>query len=114
MEKEANNIYLGQGIDVKATVKLGREAIKHGRVNFFTFNIQQGAIDAKTQAIIGSLTQILPDTGLNLEVAKQSYEINLIKQALEKSSGIQAQAAKLLGLNRTTLVEKMKRLKISN
>jgi hypothetical protein len=37
------------------------------------------------------------------------YEISLIKQALEKTSGVKNKAARLLGLNRTTLVEKIKK-----
>ena len=114
MDKDTKNIVLGQNIDTKIAVKLGQEAIRHGRVNFFTFNFQTGSIDAKSQSIIGSLTQILPENGLNLDIAKQNYEINLIKQALEQSDGVKAHAAKKLGMGRTTLVERMKRLKIDN
>ena len=36
-------------------------------------------------------------------------ERELIRQALKRSSGNKAQAANLLGMNRTTLVEKLKR-----
>ena len=42
----------------------------------------------------------------------ERLEAQLLEQALEKTSGNKAQAARLLGLNRTTLVEKVKRLQI--
>ena len=42
-----------------------------------------------------------------------NYERHLILQALESSSGVKNKAAQLLRMNRTTLVEKMKKLKIN-
>jgi DNA-binding NtrC family response regulator len=39
-------------------------------------------------------------------------ETSLILQALLMAGGVKARAAALLGINRTTLVEKIKRLKI--
>jgi len=56
---------------------------------------------------------VLPANGLNLKEAVMAYEVALIKQALEQTSGNKNQAAQLLNINRTTLVEKIKRLKIS-
>lgn len=55
----------------------------------------------------------LPDTGINLRSAVESFENNLIRQALERTRWNKNQAAKLLGLNRTTLVEMLKRKRIS-
>lgn len=55
----------------------------------------------------------LPDEGIHLKKTLESIEVDLILQALEKSSGVKNNAAKLLRLNRTTLIEKMKKLKIS-
>jgi transcriptional regulator with PAS, ATPase and Fis domain len=55
----------------------------------------------------------LPSNGLNLKAAVLAYEVSLIKQALHQTSGNKNQAAQLLHINRTTLVEKIKRLKIS-
>ena len=37
-------------------------------------------------------------------------ELSLIKQSLERTQGNKRQAAKLLNLKRTTLIEKLKRL----
>lgn len=40
-------------------------------------------------------------------------EINLINEALDKAHGIVAVAARILGVRRTTLIEKMKRYQIT-
>jgi transcriptional regulator with GAF, ATPase, and Fis domain len=50
--------------------------------------------------------------GICLNSAVTEFEKSLIIQSLEKSNGIKNRAAKLLHLNRTTLVEKIKRHKI--
>jgi len=51
----------------------------------------------------------IPEEGLDLAEAIANIEQTLIKQALEKSSNVKARAASLLRINRTTLVEKIKR-----
>jgi DNA-binding NtrC family response regulator len=51
----------------------------------------------------------LPATGIDLRQAVAEYEETLIDQALERTGGNRNAAAQLLGLNRTTLVEKLKR-----
>jgi len=51
----------------------------------------------------------LPDIGLNLREHMFSIESSLIHQALERSQGIVSHAAQLLGLRRTTLVEKLRK-----
>jgi DNA-binding NtrC family response regulator len=50
-----------------------------------------------------------PAEGLNLPQALQEFERRLILQALERSSWVKSRAAQLLSLNRTTLIEKMKK-----
>jgi len=52
----------------------------------------------------------LPIDGLDLDAYVGSIERELIYRALEKSGGNKGQAAKLLGLKRTTLVEKVRRM----
>ena len=52
----------------------------------------------------------LPAAGLELSSALATLERSLILQALERSGGNKSNAAKLLGLKRTTFVEKMRRL----
>jgi two-component system response regulator PilR (NtrC family) len=53
---------------------------------------------------------VLPDTGVNLEDVVASFERTLIHRALERTEGNKSQAAELLCLKRTTLIEKLKRL----
>jgi transcriptional regulator with PAS, ATPase and Fis domain len=51
----------------------------------------------------------LTDDGIDLAGTLRKIESRYIQQALEQTSGNKNQAASLLGLNRTTLVEKLKR-----
>jgi transcriptional regulator with PAS, ATPase and Fis domain len=48
--------------------------------------------------------------GLNLKSAVDNVEQRLIRIALERTSGNRTEAAALLGLNRTTLVEKLRKI----
>jgi DNA-binding NtrC family response regulator len=52
----------------------------------------------------------LPDDGLDLVGLIANIERDLIERSLERTNGNKGQAAKLLNLKRTTLVEKLKRL----
>jgi sigma-54 specific flagellar transcriptional regulator A len=52
----------------------------------------------------------LPEDGLDLRAHLTTIERQLIEQALQRSRGTVAQAARLLNLRRTTLVEKMRKL----
>ncbi len=49
-------------------------------------------------------------SGIDLNAALVGYEKRLILHALELYKGVKSQAAKYLNINRTTLIEKMKRL----
>ncbi len=51
----------------------------------------------------------IPDSGINFNNLVDQYERVLIGKALEKSGGVKNQAALLLNIKRTTLVEKMKK-----
>ena len=50
-----------------------------------------------------------PDEGVDLNKLVQEFETRLIRQALSKTGGVKNQAATLLQIKRTTLVEKMKK-----
>jgi DNA-binding NtrC family response regulator len=54
-------------------------------------------------------TVSLPEDGLDFNQAVNEFENELILQALQKTAGNKNKAASLLNLNRTTLVEKLKR-----
>jgi DNA-binding NtrC family response regulator len=55
---------------------------------------------------------LLPDRGINLNGLVEEMERTLISQAMQKAQGIKSKAADLLGLKRTTLLEKIKKLEI--
>ena len=55
----------------------------------------------------------LSPEGINLKDMVASIEISMIKQALSQSNGVVAKASEVLGLRRTTLVEKMKKYGIA-
>ncbi len=52
----------------------------------------------------------LPEDGVDLDAYIASIERELIERSLERTGGNKGQAARLLSLKRTTLVEKLKRL----
>jgi len=54
----------------------------------------------------------LPEGGLNLRDHLADIEVGLIRQALTASDGVVAHAAKLLGMRRTTLVEKLRKYQL--
>ena len=56
-----------------------------------------------------SIPMALDENGIDLKQTMTDLEKDLIRQALKESNGIVAQAAKLLNLRRTTLVEKMRK-----
>ncbi len=51
----------------------------------------------------------IPEEGVDFEKLVEDFENRLIVQAMEKAVGVKNKAAQYLRLNRTTLVEKMKR-----
>ena len=51
-----------------------------------------------------------PDDGLDFARYIETIELSLIRRSLERTQGNKRQAAKLLNLKRTTLIEKLKRL----
>ena len=65
------------------------------------------ATPAQTSTPEGAVA--LPPEGIDLYAALAELEDRLINEALERSGGNKNQAAKILKLNRTTLVEKLKK-----
>ncbi len=54
----------------------------------------------------------IPDEGIDFSDVVSQVERKLLLQTLDKTGGNKMQAAKLLNMKRTTLVEKLKRLQI--
>jgi DNA-binding NtrC family response regulator len=55
---------------------------------------------------------VIPEEGVNFNEMVEDFEKDLLLKALEKTGGVKNRAAKLLDLNRTTFVEKLKRYNI--
>jgi two-component system, NtrC family, response regulator AtoC len=53
---------------------------------------------------------VIPDEGIDFEQRVTDFELRMIRRALEKTGGNKRQAADLLHIKRTTLIEKLKRL----
>lgn len=54
------------------------------------------------------------DAGVGFTEAVEMFQKTLILEALDRSGGVKAKAAELLKMNRTTLVERIKKLKIES
>jgi nitrogen regulation protein NR(I) len=57
-------------------------------------------------------TMEVDETGIDLDGLISSIERDLIRKALERAGGVRSKAARLLSLNRTTLLEKIKKMGI--
>ena len=55
----------------------------------------------------------LPRGGMDLKDHLSAIEIGLIRKALAEADGTVAEAARLLGMRRTTLVEKLRKYRLS-
>jgi DNA-binding NtrC family response regulator len=56
---------------------------------------------------------VFPHDGVDFNRLVESFEDDLIQHALQAAGGVKNRAAQLLRLNRTTLVEKMKKRQLS-
>ena len=76
-------------------------------INAFAETEYDGEIESNSTSTVG--LPVLTREGVDLKSHIASVEQFYIKQALDLTNGVVAQAAKLLGLRRTTLVEKLKK-----
>ncbi|MBW2600538.1 MAG: sigma-54-dependent Fis family transcriptional regulator [Deltaproteobacteria bacterium] len=72
-----------------------------------------GSIKGKTSKV-ESIEVKIPMDGIVFEQAVEEYEKKLILQALSETNWVKTKAARLLNINRTTLIEKMKKKKLHN
>jgi DNA-binding NtrC family response regulator len=69
------------------------------------------APEIQNQPAAGADAQVwFPEEGLDFARYIEAVELSLIRRSLERTRGNKRQAAKLLNLKRTTLIEKLKRL----
>jgi sigma-54 dependent transcriptional regulator, flagellar regulatory protein len=64
-------------------------------------------------AVAGATPDALPRGGIDLKDHLSAIEIGLIRQALTEADGTIAEAARLLRMRRTTLVEKLRKYRLS-
>ena len=79
-------------------------ALESPRVPDFSFT-EEPVVEDGLEIVLSGLTE----DGIDLKSRLAEVERTLIMQALDLSGGVVAQAAKLLGLRRTTLVEKIRK-----
>jgi transcriptional regulator with PAS, ATPase and Fis domain len=85
-------------------------ALSPGRLQIDVEDLPTEILQAEPALSTLSSDITLPESGLDLEAFMSSIERELIQRSLERTSGNKGQAARLLHLKRTTLVEKLKRI----
>jgi DNA-binding NtrC family response regulator len=83
-------------------------AFSAGRSQIELSDLPQEVQQAQELAMSSVVT--LPEEGIDLERFVANLERELIERSLERTGGNKGQAARLLNLKRTTLVEKLKRI----
>jgi two-component system response regulator HydG len=68
----------------------------------------------RTTPVSGTATPQFPESGADLKTILEAVEEKMIGEALVRTGGNKNRAAELLGLNRTTLVEKLRRRRTAN
>ena len=74
---------------------------------------EDGAVEPSFAAVEGRNGFALPRGGIDLKDHLSAIELGLIRKALEESHGTVAGAARLLRMRRTTLVEKLRKYRLS-
>jgi DNA-binding NtrC family response regulator len=83
-------------------------ALSPGRVQITAADLPEELRQAATVPPAAELS--FPDEGVEMERLVSDFEHSLIRRALERTHGNKRQAADLLHVKRTTLIEKLKRL----
>ncbi|MBA4368469.1 MAG: RNA polymerase subunit sigma-54, partial [Desulfobacterium sp.] len=77
---------------------------------FDVSDLPENFLHKKQEGFKKSVTRLKKDVGFNDAV--EQYQQDLILQALKNTDGVKSKAAELLKMNRTTLVEKIKKMNI--
>jgi len=83
-------------------------AFSHGRSQIDVPDL--GSEILNMPAVADAASPWFPEEGIDLEKYMEGIELTLIKRSLERTHGNKVQAARLLNVKRTTLIEKLKRL----
>ena len=117
-ERQAKFIDLAYYRDLKqsgAAVKMGLTEARVCQIHARAIQIMREHLaapketpHAKPRTAGGHVTSTLPEEGIDLRAELQRYQDWMVEQALIRSGGNKAQAARLLGLKRTALVMMLK------
>ncbi|MGZ3657539.1 MAG: sigma-54-dependent transcriptional regulator [Bdellovibrionota bacterium] len=93
----------------------GEIGIKDLPQKFFLARGTGGAIAARAHHNVAQsfLGFELPEDGVDLKALVNNFEDHLLRQALQRTNGNKNKASELLKMNRTTLVEKLKKKQLS-
>jgi transcriptional regulator with GAF, ATPase, and Fis domain len=80
--------------------------------DYITHELPERFLENRHMPKVVTKSKLLSSEGVDLNIVLDEIENNMIIQALEMSKGVKSKAASLLGLNRTTLIEKMKKKSI--
>jgi transcriptional regulator with PAS, ATPase and Fis domain len=95
---------------IERSVLLARKPIlSHADIPLPAVRTRFSRADESGPLALASLHSELGDSSLDLRSALETLERQLIDRALQKAGGNRTEAAALLGLNRTTLVEKLRK-----
>lgn len=102
-----DSLQLPEKLRNKASVNSPEEDSEHTEMDLIEEIVEPFSVEQPSSAF-HSYGQ-LPESGFDLKSYIGDLEVHYIREALEASDGVVAQAAKLLGLRRTTLVEKLRK-----
>ncbi len=105
---EALDEYAWPG-NVREMVNIMERLIVLNETGTITLDDLPSTITKNKADIFQSPAATLPSDGLDFNLAVDDFERRLIKSALNRAEGVKKKAADYLNLNRTTLIEKMKR-----
>ncbi len=102
-----DSLQLPEKLRNKASLSSSSDHNQESEIDSIEQVVEPFAVEEPTQAI--HAYGHLPESGFDLKSYIGDLEVHYIREALEASDGVVAQAAKLLGLRRTTLVEKLRK-----
>jgi sigma-54 specific flagellar transcriptional regulator A len=97
-----------------ASPALLEELLETGETLYSDTNYEDAAVEDVELAPTAELNGFeLPSGGIDLKDHLSTIEVGLIRKALVEADGTVAEAARLLGMRRTTLVEKLRKYRLS-
>ena len=103
-----DSLQLPEKLRNKASVNTSSDSDDtHSEIDFIEQIVEPYAVEEPSPAM--HAYGHLPESGFDLKSYIGDLEVHYIREALEAADGVVAQAAKLLGLRRTTLVEKLRK-----